>query len=255
MGEEYRKLVDERIGIALETGSLKTIPVSETCSGGSASDAKTSEDEDLRKLLAAARRQREIRRYILRRRAASAVAIFACIFFIIGSLYTKGFFQPEEIHAGHSPKKSVTVENGSVVIGGDGNGNAETWTATFTTYEDIPDAYQKKLVWFDYIPEGYEINKIEIKETGELLICEMILENTVSGEITIEEIRGIAENSVMVLKEYSAVSEINQIKVYLKKEKKKEYRVFYIGDMEVKIISDIEIGKKTEAMIASVRTD
>ena len=43
MGEEYRKLVDERIGIALETGSLKTLPAPETCSGGSASDAKTLE--------------------------------------------------------------------------------------------------------------------------------------------------------------------------------------------------------------------
>lgn len=250
MGEEYKKLVDERIGRALETGSTVTALSSKTDAPGHISDAAASEEDGFRKLLDAARRKRGMRRRIL-----SAAAVFVCIFFLFGSLYIEGFFEPEETQAGRIPNTSANLENGSIVIGGDGNGNIGTWKGLFSSFEDVPDQYLQKIIWFDKIPEGYGVKKIKIIKNDRIMICEIFLEGADSGEIKIEETKGTSEDMVVVLKDYSHVSEINQMDVYMKKEKEKEYRVLYFDDVTVKIKSDAGMSEKIEAMIASIRTD
>ena len=71
----------------------------------------------------------------------------------------------------------------------------------------------------------------------------------------IEEIKGLGESAVTVLKSYDPLSEINGMQVYFKKEKDREYRVLFVDGVMVKMKSEAGMGEKTEAMIASVRTD
>ena len=258
MGEEYRKLVDERIGIALETGSLKTLPAPETCSGGSASDAKTSEEEEFRKMFHAACRQRKIRRRILQRRIVSLAAAFACVFFLFGSLYIKGFFAPEETQAGRIPDAAGHLENGSVVIGGDGNGNMGTWTGRFAAYEDIPDTYQQEMIWFDAIPEMYTVKEIRIQRTENFQKVTIDIIEKNMGEIKIEEKKCNDENAddiTSVLNDFEPKKVANGISVYYKQTEESVKYIFTAEGTTVKITGDKHMEKEIEAMIASVRTD
>ena len=238
MEKEYRKRIDERIRLALETGS--------------------SEDKEDSNTLAVVRRKREIHRRTLQRRVLSATAVFACFFSLFGSLCITGFFEQEETQAERISDGAAFSENGTIVVGGDGNGNAETWTAMFTRYEDIPDTYRQEIIWFDDIPQEYETRRIQVKKNDDLLICEIVLQagdSESSNEIMIEEIKGLGESAVTVLKSYDPLSEINGMQVYFKKEKDREYRVLFVDGVMVKMKSEAGMGEKTEAMIASVRTD
>lgn len=238
MEKEYRKRIDERIRLALETGA-----------------PEDKEDSDM---LAAVREQREIHRRRLRRRILSVTAVFACFFFLFGSLYITVFFEQEETQARRTSNETAVSENGTIVVGGDGNGNAEIWTAVFTRYEDIPDTYRQEIIWFDDIPQEYEIRRIQVKKNDDLLICEIVLQagdSEGSDEIMIEEIKGLGESAVTVLKNYDPLSEINGIQVYFKKEKDREYRVLFVDGVLVKMKSETGMGEETEAMIASVRID
>ena len=263
MEDKYRKLVDERIGRALEAGSTGAMSSPKICSPGCASDAGpsdtgTSERDELRKLLDAACRQRETRRRILRRRAVSLAAVFICIFSLLGGLYFKGFFQPEESQAGRSPDKSAAAENGSVVIGGDGNGNMEMWTATYTSFEEIPNAYRQEMVWFGYIPEGYEIESLRIKRTGNLQSISITLKNDTEREIRIEEEKSLEEGResiASVINYFLYKGTINDMEIYWKQTDNTLKYYFVAGDVGIKITVDENMEKETEAMIASVRID
>ncbi|MDD6816884.1 MAG: hypothetical protein PUE84_10625 [Firmicutes bacterium] len=261
MEDKYRKLVDERIGRALEAGSTGATSSPKICSPGCVSDAGpsdtgTSERDELRKLLDAACRQRETRRRILRRRAVSLAAVFVCIFSLLGGLYFKGFFQPEESQADRNKDKPAAAENGSIVIGGNGSGNLEMWTAVFSAYEDIPDVYRQEMVWFDCIPEGYEVRSIEIQNMKTLQKTMITLQSLSSEEIRIEELKYDLENdAVAIFNNYEKNEEINGIEVYSRTEKKRRHYAFYFEGTELKIKVPADKRKETEAMIASVRTD
>ncbi|MGN1412896.1 MAG: hypothetical protein ACI4WY_01485 [Anaerovoracaceae bacterium] len=256
MGTEYRKLVDERIRRAFETGSSETALSSKTYAPGYNSDAENSKDDGLRMLMDAACRQRETRRRILRRRAVSVAAVFACVFFLFGSLYMKGFFAPEETQAGRIPDTAVNLENGSVVIGGDGNGNTEMWTATFTEYNDIPNVYQKEMVWFDYIPEGYSLRSVKIKTVSNFLYFEIFFEAEGLPEVRVDESLSSSgeNNKVTTFHHFQTRKKINGMDVYLKEDKETIYYALSYMETEIHIKSDKEMENEIEAMIASIRT-
>lgn len=263
MEDKYRKLVDERIGRALEAGSTGAVSSPKICSPGCASDAGpsdtgTSEGDEFRKLLDAACRQRETRRRILRRRAVSLAAVFVCIFSLLGGLYFKGFFQPEESQAGRKPDTSVNLENGSVIIGGDGNGNMGTWTGQFSAYEDIPDTYRQEMIWFDDIPEMYDVKEIRIQRTENCQKVKIVFIEKNADEIKIEEEKRNDENAddiTSVLNNFEHQKVVNGIAVYYKQTEESVKYIFTVESTAVKITGDKHMDKEIEAMIASVRTD
>ena len=117
------------------------------------------------------------RRNLARRRkircaGLAAAAVFLCVFLLSGSLFflsdslppsLQNLLTPDEGIATPDCGQDLTCENGSIVIGGDGNGNAGTWTATFASYEELPEKYREQIIWFENMPEGYELENIKIQ--------------------------------------------------------------------------------------------
>ena len=102
---------------------------------------------------------------------AAAAAVFAFAIYLCTSCFETVLpasillpWDSTPTYADSDTENNITEENGSIVIGGDGNTNTDTWTATFTSYDDLPENYKEEIIWFEDLPEGYEVEKIEIKQ-------------------------------------------------------------------------------------------
>ena len=117
-----------------------------------------------------AQRQNITRHRKIRRAGLAAAAVFLCVVLLTGSLLLsdalppslKALLSPEEGVAVPGFNSNVESGNGNVVIGGDGNGNTGTWTATFTSYDEIPEKYREQIIWFEDMPEGYELETVTL---------------------------------------------------------------------------------------------
>ena len=161
MKTESRNKLDEKLSDALSRAVL-----SETESSFADRDAFQNWLEE------GARRQLLARRRKIRRIGFAAAAVFLCAVLLTGSLLLTDVLPPS-LQALLSPGEGLAVPDvnsnvesgsGNVVIGGDGNGNTGTWTATFASYDEIPEKYREQIVWFEEMPEGYELVEIEITQ-------------------------------------------------------------------------------------------
>lgn len=255
MEQDYKKLVDEKLEDALSHAVAAELQQERSMFG--------SEEEFCSWLEAQEHQRRQNRRRMVKGGLAAA-AVFVCLLFALS-----GFFPPESILpeglqsllgieesiASPGPDGEVTEENGSIVIGGDGNGNLDTWTATFASYEDIPEQYQEQIIWFEEMPEGYELVDIEINRNYAGID---FYYNYIQGknEIVVEHLLNTDnKKKTAILNQYDYESTILDIKVYIKDGK---YNTRYIYEDGPGIISIIDYGKietqKIEAMIASVKT-
>ena len=204
-----------------------------------------------------------------------AAAVFVCLLLALAGLFSPSdpgakplsalypllpdslasFLTAGESIASPNSDGAITEENGSIVIGGDGNGNVGTWTATFTSYDDVPEKYQSQLIWFEEMPEGYELETIEIMRNYN---GTDIYYTYVRGidEILVEQLLNTNnENKAAVLNQYDYLCNVSGREIYVKDSKYSRRYVYADGE---DIISIIDYGKcenkKIEAMIASAKT-
>lgn len=226
--EEYRKLVDERIGRAVREGSCFRFE--------QGNGVKSKEEFD--RWLKNAKRNQLRKRW---RRMVSVAAVFLCLILGSGLLYHLPAGDPT--FAGLSHSDHVEEQGGSIVIGGDGNGNVGIWTATFTSYEDIPEQYKDEIVWFEGLPEGYELKEIKMQRELDSLIVRVNYWSK-EGEITVKEVASNEDTArVLLLNNYQYYGEYAEISVYYKRVNKKTRYSFYIDDMIV-VIDGIRDGEE-----------
>lgn len=209
-------------------------------------------------------RQELVRRRKIRRIGLGAVAVFVCVCLLSGSFMLLTDILPPSLHAllgpGEGvavpdPNQDITYENGSIVIGGDGNGNVGTWTATFASYEDIPEKYREQIVWFEDMPEGYELEQVAIKSGINYESYIISYYNEMGGSLRVKKI--IEENpseSVTVLSNFDEEFYLNRTFVY-KKFADSSVIYAYLQDKAIIYILDSGFIEQTkiEAMIASTK--
>lgn len=194
---------------------------------------------------------------------AAAAAVFVCAFFLCSSHFHAALpasilppWAPEASYAGSSSNPSITEENGSIVIGGDGNGNVGEWTATFTCYEDIPEKYQKEIIWFEELPEGYEVSKIKIQKTLQNTNIETNLtldSHTVLDIIQIYQ--SISVDANLIVNQYDEILILNDLDVYKKSSSESNMYTIVVDNYSVSIIDyEHKDTKKIEALLTSIKT-
>ena len=113
------------------------------------------------------RKQRRCRRIVYS--LAAAAAVFAFAIYLCTSCFETVLpasillpWDSTPTYADSDTENNITEENGSIVIGGDGNENMGEWKATFTSYEDIPEKYREELEWIKTLPDEYQIKRIDM---------------------------------------------------------------------------------------------
>ena len=253
MEEEYRKLVDQRISSAFHA-------VSDSAKHQSSPEQREEQEqaEDIAfarcRDKAAAYCNRTDARKMRRKKVLCKVTVCLCALFLAWGLYLGGLLEPEESQAGWISDEKKETERGSYVIGGDGNGTMEIWTAVFQSAEEIPEDYRRKLIWFGEIPEGYELEKLEVQKSRTLEKMKTTLLAEDGTEIVIQEKTDIQSQKVSILNQVDEVKQIGQNEAYFKCQDGYLYCTFFYDGKEVSIRTPENMRKETEAMVASVRT-
>ena len=208
------------------------------------------------------RKQRRCRRivYIL----AAAAAVFAFAIYLCTSCFETVLpasillpWDSTPTYAGSDTENNITEENGSIVIGGDGNGNMGAWTATFTSYEDIPEKYREEMIWFEDLPEGHEVSKITIEEYANGTTYQFFFMHENKIELMIKQILGSDNlNNVSIINQFDSSIFFCNENVYVKKN---DISTLYVFAKKNSIIHLFDFNQlemqKIEAIIASIKTD
>ena len=207
------------------------------------------------------RKQRRCRRivYIL----AAAAAVFAFAIYLCTSCFETVLpasillpWDSTPTYADSDTENNITEENGSIVIGGDGNTNTDTWTATFTSYDDLPEKYKEEIIWFEELPEGYEVSRIKVEQRFDTTIFSTTF---LKKETVILRIKQTIDNGnpkdTTIINHYDKIISLGEKDIFVKKESSGILYAF-INSISVIMLHDMdEIGEKEiEAMIASIKT-
>lgn len=207
------------------------------------------------------RKQRRCRRivYIL----AAAAAVFAFAIYLCTSCFETVLpasillpWDSTPTYADSDTENNITEENGSIVIGGDGNTNTDTWIATFTSYDDLPEKYKEEIIWFEDLPEGYEVNTIKIEQRFDtkVILSDIFMDNKLVMRIKQKrDVRNV--NSITVVNQYDIKLDICDRTIFKKEDTPGFLYTFIEGDSIISIHDTSGIHpRKIEAMIASIRT-
>ena len=207
------------------------------------------------------RKQRRCRRivYIL----AAAAAVFAFAIYLCTSCFETVLpasillpWDSTPTYADSDTENNITEENGSIVIGGDGNGNVGEWKATFTSYEDIPEKYQKEMIWFEDLPEGYEVTKIEITQSYNTMyyiihISVLEIDCFCFKQITLNN----STDPLAIINQYDNITKMNGEDVYFKStDGSNLYTFFKDGNIIYLYNLNNANEKEIEALLASIKT-
>lgn len=208
------------------------------------------------------RKQRRCRRIVYS--LAAAAAVFAFAIYLCTSCFETVLpasillpWDSTPTYADSDTENNITEENGSIVIGGDGNTNTDTWTATFTSYDDLPEKYKEEIIWFEDLPEGYEVEKIEMHQRLNDLITIISINTQDKFVMRIKEINADStKETLAILNQYDELINVDTLNIYVKEEKDSILYMFLIGSTAIHIY-DMEksVPQKIEAMIASIKTD
>ena len=211
-----------------------------------------------------AQRQNLNRRRKIRRAGLAAAAVFLCAILLTGSLLLsdalppslKALLSPEEGVAVPGFNSNVESGNGNVVIGGDGNGNTGTWSATFASYDEIPEKYREQIIWFEEMPEGYELETINVKQNNTNVSFILKYQGENNSVIVIKQMESETDiPDVKILCEFDVEMKIGDYKVYKKTADNVETFSYVVDDSFISLICfNCGNQNKTEAMIASVKT-
>jgi len=196
----------------------------------------------------------------------TAAAVFACAVFLYNAFFASAAILPASVLMPWNPAPtyaspdsesdpSITEENGSIVIGGDGNVNTDTWTATFTSYDDIPEKYKDEIIWFEELPEDYEVSAIKIVQALEEISCETIFQNSQNESLIVKQIaRQADEKNVIILNQHDRTLELNDKNIYIKNDSRSLLYIYIEGSNLLHIYDKNYLEqKKIEAMITSTR--
>ena len=208
------------------------------------------------------RKQRRCRRivYIL----AAAAAVFAFAIYLCTSCFETVLpasillpWDSTPTYADSDTENNITEENGSIVIGGDGNTNTDTWTATFTSYDDLPEKYKEEIIWFEDLPEGYEVSKVIIKEKTNRTLFHTTISDGTKEVLRIKQTKQTSRiGNVDIINQYDSSFSVNSHTVYIKKNKKNTLYLFQENDSIIHIFDlNSTEQNKIEAIIASIKTD
>ena len=201
------------------------------------------------------RKQRRCRRivYIL----AAAAAVFAFAIYLCTSCFETVLpasillpWDSTPTYADSDTENNITEENGSIVIGGDGNTNTDTWTATFTSYDDLPEKYKEEIIWFEELPEGYEVGQIEIEQRTALTVIKTSVTSQSKEVLRIKQtIFNDQYNTSAILNQYDTIISCQDKTVYIKQESYETLYMFIYEKSAIKQVSQ----NKIETMIASIK--
>lgn len=210
-------------------------------------------------------KRRRTRRFLTGSLAAAAV--FACAVFLYNVLFTSAAVLPANAVLPWNPDStyadtdsltdpSITEESGSIVIGGDGNSNTDTWTATFTSYDDIPEKYKDEIIWFEELPEGYETDSISLKRDKNVLIIEIYFNKYTEKVLKVQKIINLKDkNGISIINQYDEILTCNGNTVYLKINAKNNLYMYAAESSKLLIYDYKKLEKeKIEVLITSIRT-
>ena len=206
------------------------------------------------------RQHMERRRKI--RRAGLAAAVFLCAVLLTGSLLLSDALPPSlqgllgagEGVAVPETDSDIHAESGNLVIGGDGNGNVGTWTATVASYDDIPEKYREQIVWFEEIPEGYELVEILIiQNLNDITIVQKFVCYD-EKELIVKQMQ-YDGNKLGIIERVDEEITIGNKTVHLRAIDDAITYVFLEADKIVFLLDQANLEKeKIEAMFASIKT-
>ncbi len=212
------------------------------------------------------RSQRQRRR--LQWGLTAAAAVFVCAFFLYNVFFASAAILPASVLMPWNPSETyaapdsqsdptITEENGSIVIGGDGNMNMGEWSATFASYEEIPEKYQDETSWLKNLPEDCEVAQIEISVKFEKIFFSSLISVNKDDFLYIkQELSQKNEVPVIIVNQYDNTTIVDNMKIYIKQEKNCNLYVFVQGTSLI-TIQDMKTldTKKIEAIITSIKTD
>ncbi len=207
------------------------------------------------------RKQRRCRRivYIL----AAAAAVFAFAIYLCTSCFETVLpasillpWDSTPTYADSDTENNITEENGSIVIGGDGNGNVGEWKATFTSYDDLPLRYQSEFIWFAFLPDDYDIYKIKIKENYRTREYDTIFKKKQGQTLIIRQVISLEKTvGPKIINHYDDIILINGKDIYFKGNSESNVYMFIEEKNLIHVIDSEKMDvQKIEAMIASIKT-
>lgn len=206
------------------------------------------------------RKQRRCRRivYIL----AAAAAVFAFAIYLCTSCFETVLpasillpWDSTPTYADSDTENNITEENGSIVIGGDGNTNTDTWTATFASYDDLPEKYKEEIIWFEELPEGYELYILEVeKQSNKVSFTTYLSNNNERLRIKQTKYNG-AYDELTIITQFDEMFDVSNRKIYKRYWADSILYIFVENQSEIIIYDTVEFNqKKIETMIASIKT-
>ena len=208
------------------------------------------------------KRNRQRRRSLITGTAACA-AVFACAFLVwssglISDVDGRALLPWNDVptYASSETDSSITEESGSIVIGGDGNGNVGEFLTTYTSYADLPEEYQAEIVWFEEIPEGYELEGIEIENEFDRYAISTIFRNENNSTLRIKQLSSLSENEIAsIISNYNEVLHVAKFDIYVGTNNSNTTYALITEKNGIYIMDNSHIAQnKIEAMIASIKT-
>lgn len=208
------------------------------------------------------KRNRQRRRSLITGTAACA-AVFACAFLVWSSGLISDVngrallpWSDAPTYASSEKDSSITEESGSIVIGGDGNGNVGEFLTTYTSYADLPEEYQAEIVWFEEIPEGYELEGIEIEKQVNSSTITTVFVNGEKDILRVKQFNSQTEEAIAsILSRCDYNITIADKESYIKKNPNSFTYIFLICENVISIyVQDNLVEKEIEAMFASIKT-
>ena len=194
---------------------------------------------------------------------AAAAAVFAFAIYLCTSCFETVLpasillpWDSTPTYADSDTENNITEENGSIVIGGDGNGNVGEWKATFTSYDDIPEKYQKEIIWFEDLPEGYELHTLKKERKLEINFYETLFTKNGKAVLRIKQIISNPNKvPVVATNQYDEILKFGCYDVYYKKNNSISLYTFVVEGNVIFIYDEANLEKKNiEVMITSIKT-
>lgn len=207
------------------------------------------------------KRNRQRRRSLITGMTACA-AVFACAFLTWSSglfSYVDGRallpWNDAPTYASSEKDSSITEESGSIVIGGDGNGNVGEFITTYTGYDDLPAEYQSEIVWFEEIPEGYELEGIEIEREFDRYAISTIFRNKNNSTLRIKQLLSQSNSGIAsIINQCDENIHVAEMDIYVRVNNGNVTYAFLTNGNRIDINVNNQVDQnKIEAMIASIK--
>lgn len=193
--------------------------------------------DELVAMAAAEERRRKRRMRRISGIAALFVIVLACGAFFVFSTFTT------DVDADKNPKEEIVTEDGVIIEdGGWGSSSEDTWEITDWKEVNTAKATIPELMIPEYIPEGYEFERLTIDNLGTSQRMAFIFVNNYGIELFINEYKQGESLQVTDIFDYSRIIESQKGNVYLL-------------DMDTNIKATIQINDDLIVEIFSELTD